>query len=334
MLVAMPYARSGALRVYYESIGRGPAVLLILGQGMSLESGWRTVERLSLSFRVLAFDHRDVGRSDRSPWPYAVAQMAGDAVAVLDAANEARAHAYGISLGGMVAQEIALRHRDRVGALVLGATTPGGPTAVPQDAQALTFFARAGGMGREEAEWAAVPYLYGERTRREHGDRIAEDIARSLSPTPDAGRLLTDTVTYLPDTFTYLHQMAAAAYHGTFNRLGQIAAPTLVVHGGRDRIQSPENARILAGLIPGAALTLWPEAGHLYVTDEPDADREVTRFLERHARALDGPQPPAGAGGALGAREHLDVGRRGTPETASASKRRAAASGPPGSGGR
>jgi 3-oxoadipate enol-lactonase len=276
----MPYARSGALRVYYESTGRGPAVLLILGQGMPLEAGWRTVERLSHSFRVLTFDHRDVGRSDRSPWPYVVAQMARDAIAVLDAANEQRAHVYGISLGGMVAQEIALGYSDRVGALVLGATTPGGPLAIPQDAQALTFFARAGAMGREEAEWAAVPYSYGERTRRRHGDRIAEDIARRLSHAPDS-------FAYASETFAYLHQVTAAAAHITFNRLTQIAAPTLVVHGAQDLIQSPENARILARSIRGADLTLWPEAGHIYVTDEPEADRDVARFLERHTGALD-----------------------------------------------
>jgi 3-oxoadipate enol-lactonase len=287
----MPYARSGSLRVYYESTGRGPAVLLVLGQGMSLETGWRTVETLSSSFRVLTFDHRDVGRSDRSPFPYVVAQMARDAIAVLDAANEPRAHLYGISLGGMVAQEIALGYRDRVGALVLGSTTAGGPLAIPQDPQALTFFARAGAMGREEAEWAAVPYSYGERTRRNHGDRIAEDIARRLSHE-------TSALAYVPDTFAYLHQVSAAAAHITFNRIAQIAAPTLVVHGAQDRIQAPENARILASSIRGAELTLWPEAGHLYVTDEPKADRAIAGFLERHAGVLDAREArwPGGGG--------------------------------------
>jgi pimeloyl-ACP methyl ester carboxylesterase len=281
----MPYAQSGALRVYYESTGRGPAVLLILGQGMPLESGWRTVERLSSSFRVLTFDHRDVGRSDRWPWPYFVTQMAGDAIAVLDAANESRAHVYGMSLGGMVAQELALGYRDRVGALVLGATTPGGPLAIPQDSQALTFFARAGAMGREEAEWAAVPYSYGERTRRDHGDRIAEDITRRLSHAPSGPASV-------PETFAYVHQVTAAAAHVTFNRLAHIAAPTLVVHGAQDRIQSPDNARTLAASIPGAELRLWPDAGHLYMTDEPEADREIAGFLERHAPALEGAAEP------------------------------------------
>jgi pimeloyl-ACP methyl ester carboxylesterase len=267
----MPFARSGVLRVYFESHGRGPVVLLILGQGMSMEAGWRTIELLSSQFRVLAFDNRDMGRSDRSAWPYLVAQMANDAVAVLDAAGESRAHVYGMSLGGMVAQEFALRHRNRVCALVLGATTPGGPRAIPQDPQVLTFFTRVGVMGAEEAAWAAVPYSYGERTRREHGDRIAEDIAHRMRHPPDA--------------LAYLHQVAAAASHSTYSRLGAIAAPTLVIHGGQDMLQSPHNGCVLADAIPGAELRLWPEAGHLYVTDEPEADREVARFLDRHSQS-------------------------------------------------
>jgi pimeloyl-ACP methyl ester carboxylesterase len=270
----MPFAHSGALRVYYESVGRGPAVLLILGQGMSVEAGWRTVERLATQFRVLTFDNRDMGRSDHSPWPYLVAQMANDAVAVLDAAGEARAHVYGISLGGMVAQELALRHRERVSGLVLGATTPGGPHAIPQDPQVLTFFTRVGAMSPEEAEWAAVPYSYGERTRRAYGHRIADDIERRLRHPPDA--------------LAYLHQVAAAAAHSTQARLGAIAAPTLVVHGWQDMLQSPHNARLLADAIPGAELRLWPHAGHMYITDEPEADCAVARFLERHSTARNG----------------------------------------------
>ena len=262
--------------MYYESVGRGPAVLLILGQGMSMEAGWRSVDRLASQFRVLVFDNRDMGRSDHSLWPYLVAEIANDAVAVLDAAGEARAHVYGMSLGGMVAQEIALRHSDRVCGLVLGATTPGGPRAIPQDRQVLTFFTRVGAMGPEEAAWAAVPYSYGERTRRVHGDRIGEDIARRMQHPPDA--------------VAYLHQVAAAASHSTLTRLGGITAPTLVVHGGQDMLQAPQNARVLAEAIPGAELRMWPEAGHLYVTDEPEADREIATFLERHS-----PSPAAHA---------------------------------------
>jgi pimeloyl-ACP methyl ester carboxylesterase len=265
----MPYARHGALRLYYETTGSGPAVLLIAGQAMTLAAWWRTVPVLARSFRVIAFDNRDIGRSDHSAVPYTVGQMADDAIAVLDAAGEERAHVYGISLGGMVAQELALRHPHRVDALVLGATTAGGTRTVLGDTEALGFFVRAGAMAAEEAEWAAVPYNHGETTRRLHGERIAEDIAHRLE--------------FPTDTLAYVHQSAAAASHGTIRRLHRISAPTLVVHGDSDVVIPPRNARVIADAIPGAELRLWPGAGHLFATDEPRADHDIARFLRRHS---------------------------------------------------
>jgi 3-oxoadipate enol-lactonase len=261
----MPLARNGSVELYWESAGHGPPVLLIAGQGMTLHGWWATVPVLARSFRVIVFDNRDTGRSSRVMFPYTVAQMADDAVAVLDSAGESRAHVYGISLGGSVAQEIALRHPERVHGLVLGASTPGVPRAVLPTPLALTFFARAGSMGPEEAEWAAVPYTYAVSTRRLHGHRIAENIARRLtSPI---------------DTLTYLHQAAAIATHSTCRRLRRITAPTLVVHGEQDMIVPPANGRLLAERIPEARLSIWPDAGHMYVIDQPRADREVAQYL-------------------------------------------------------
>jgi 3-oxoadipate enol-lactonase len=266
----LPFADRGPVRLYYESRGRGPAVLLVMGLGMTLTAWWRTVPVLSESFRVLAFDNRGIGRSASSALPYSVGDMADDAIAVLDAAGEDAAHVYGISLGGMVAQQVALRHPERLRALVLGATTPGGSHAIAPREPALSFFARAAAMGPEETVWASVPYIYAERTRRRHADRIAQDIARRL-------RFPTDPV-------AYGRQLAAAVGHTTAGRLDRIAAPTLVVHGEEDPVVPADNARVIASCIPGAELRLWPNAGHFYPTDEPRADREIARFLERHSQ--------------------------------------------------
>lgn len=272
----MPVARNGSVKLEWESTGEGPPVLLIAGQGMTRAGWWSTAPVLARSFRVITFDNRDTGNSSRMPWPYSVTQMADDAIAVLDAAREERAHVYGISLGGMVAQAMALRHPERVRALVLGATSAGGPSAALPGTLAMTFFARAGAMGSEEAEWAAVPYTYAEGTRRHHADRIAENIARRVgSPA---------------DTLAYLYQAAAVAAHNTLERLGQITAPTLVVHGQEDIAMPPANAVLLAERIPGAQLKLRPGAGHMYFIDDPRVDREIARFLLRHSASTPAPE--------------------------------------------
>ena len=259
-------ARRGEVGLHYESTGNGPPVLLVMGLGMNATGWWRTVPVLAgAGLRVLAFDNRGGGRSDRPPGPYTVAGMADDCAAVLDATGEASAHVYGISLGGMIAQELALRHPARVRSLVLGATTPGGDRAVGADPEVLAFFLRRAEMPAEEAVWASVPYNYGPATRVEQPARIGEDIVQRLrfpiEPEP------------------YVAQLQAALGHDAHQRLGAISAPTLVVHGEADVMVPPGNARLLAEAIPGAELSLWPGAGHLYPTDEPRADAAVAEFL-------------------------------------------------------
>jgi pimeloyl-ACP methyl ester carboxylesterase len=271
----MPFARNGTVKLYWESVGEGPAVLLVAGRGMTVDGWWATIPVLARSFRVITFDNRDTGRSSRMLWPYSVAQMAEDAVAVLDAAGEQRAHVYGISLGSLVAQEVALRHPDRVEALVLGASSAGGFAAYMPTSFVETFFARAGAMTLEEADWATVAFTYAEKTRRLHPERIFTDIAhRASSPL---------------QPLESLRQAVAVAAHDAYERLNQVAAPTLVVHGEQDHVIPPANALVLADQIPGAQLQLWPDAGHMYIIDEPKADREIARFLLHHSAVSPAP---------------------------------------------
>jgi 3-oxoadipate enol-lactonase len=241
-------------------------VLLVMGLGMNATGWWRTVPVLAeAGLRVLTFDNRGVGRSGRPAGPYSVEMMADDAVAVLDAAGIDRSHVYGISLGGMIAQEIALRHPARVQRLVLGATTPGGARSTPAPAETLAFFQRRGDMPAEEAAWASVPYNYAPGTRAEHGDRIAQDVAQRLR--------------YPIEPEPYKAQLAAAFGHDAHERLRGLAMATLVVHGIEDVMVPPDNGRLLAQLIPDARLAEFPGAAHLYPTDEPAVDREVAAFL-------------------------------------------------------
>ena len=210
--------------------------------------------------------------------------MAGDAVAVLDAAGEERAHVYGISLGGMVAQEVALRHADRVRALVLGATTPGGlrrPVA-PRGPRLH------GGRGRH----AATRRRSGPRSRSSTRSPRAAGTGGGSPRTSPGGRRSR------PGIVAYSQQLAAAAGHTTLDRLDRIAAPTLVIHGEQDGIVPPENARLIADAIPGAELELRRAAGHLYPTDDPRMDRRVRRFLLRHTPERGGPRAAAARLGA------------------------------------
>jgi pimeloyl-ACP methyl ester carboxylesterase len=262
----MSFAERDGVRLYWEQDGSGDPVLLIMGLGMNATGWWRTIPVLAgAGLRVLAFDNRGVGRSDRPPGPYSVPMLADDAVAILDAAGEDRAHVYGISLGGMIAQEVVLRHPERVRALVLGATWGGGDMTVPAGEDTLAFFRRRGEMPAEEAVWASVPYNYSPRTRREHGERIAEDIAQRLR--------------YPVESAPYLAQLEAAMGHDAGSRLPSIAAPTLIVQGEADVMVPPANGERLAAAIPGAEHRTWPDTAHLFFTDEPEVDRYVAEWL-------------------------------------------------------
>jgi len=253
-------------QLYWESTGEGEPVLLVMGLGLSGGAWWRTVDSLSRDFRVITFDNRGVGRSRGLTPAYTTEALADDAVAVLDALEITRANVYGLSLGGMVAQQIALRHPRRVRSLVLGATTPGGRRAKTADQEVMSFFFNRDQRPREEAAWASVAYNYGRRCREQHSDRIAEDIRRRLA--------------HAFDEDAYKAQLMAAALHNCTSRLHRIKAPALVVHGEDDRVVPVDNARLIASRLPDGRLHLLEGTGHLYTTEAPEADAEVARFFE------------------------------------------------------
>jgi 3-oxoadipate enol-lactonase len=258
-------ALDGRTRLYWEHTGDGPPVLLIHGLGLSGGAWWRTVDTLAPTMRVITFDNRGIGRSESLMPAYTTEAMADDAIAVLDDLGVEEAHIYGISLGGMVAQQVALRHPRRVKSLILGATQPGGRRAVRADDEVMTFFRRRSTMDMEEAAWASVPYNYGPRAREEHVDRIADDIERRMiNPFNEQA---------------YRAQLFAAALHNCYGRLDRIRVPTLVVHGEHDRVIPVDNARLMAERIPGSRLRILPEAGHLYPTEEPAVDDSIASFV-------------------------------------------------------
>jgi pimeloyl-ACP methyl ester carboxylesterase len=191
--------------------------------------------------------------------------MADDVISIVDDLSIDRIHVYGFSLGGMVAQQVALRYPDRVRALVLGGTHSGGRHTEYPDAEVLDFFRRRARMESRRAAWESVPYNYSPRACAEQADRIAEDIERRLR-NPFNER-------------AYRAQLLAASLHNCYGRLDRIRAPTLVVHGKRDRVIPVANAHATAHRVPGAELKILDNAGHLYTTEEPTVDEAIGAFF-------------------------------------------------------
>jgi pimeloyl-ACP methyl ester carboxylesterase len=240
-------------------------LLLIMGLGATLDWWWRLIPILSARFRTIVYDNRGVGRSDVPPGPYAIPAMAEDALAVMDAAGMTSAHVFGASMGGMIAQELALNHSSRVRSLILGCTACGGRHAVPASREVSVAMGARATMTREEALWAMAPYIFDAGTPHE---RVAEDIAVRLAAT-----VANDG---------YFAQLAGIrAWSGSHDRLTGITMPTLVIHGETDELVPPQNGRIIAKAIPGARLVMIPHASHIFFTDQLQASSDaLLSFLE------------------------------------------------------
>ncbi|MGA2855390.1 MAG: alpha/beta fold hydrolase [Candidatus Sulfotelmatobacter sp.] len=259
----MPFANNQGTKIYWDEQGTGAPILLIMGLGYPSAMWHRTRPGLSASYRTIALDNRGAGESDVPPGPYSIALMASDAAAVLDAAGVPSAHVFGVSMGGMIAQEFALQYPERVRSLILGCTAAGGPNAPRAEPAALDMLRAVSMMPPEQAAEAAVPFIYNSGTPRR---LIDEDIAQRRP--------------WLPRSAGYLGQLQAILTWGSFSRLTQIAAPTLVIHGKMDRLVPPGNGEMIAARIPGAQLVLLERAGHLFSTDQPEAaQRAIFEFL-------------------------------------------------------
>jgi pimeloyl-ACP methyl ester carboxylesterase len=280
------YARSGELRIAYDLRGklhwRRPWLVLIQGLGLD-RSGWGPMLRkLRRHFRLVLVDNRGSGRSGLPAASFDVADMAADVVAVLDAAGIRRAHVMGASLGGMVAQELAIDHPERVDDLVLMSTTPGWPFAYPMPAASLRLLAAADGMTREVALRRHVENALSVRGgERESGlaDRLVELQRSRLAP---------------PGVW-HAQASAGARYSGLL-RQTRIRARTLVLQGAADTVVDPRNGRLLASRIPGAQLVIFPELGHLLFWQEPDNVADVVTLFLQAGGESSGSAPTAGPG--------------------------------------
>jgi len=260
----VPFATHGP-RLYYERQGAGEPLLLITGFTISAAVFEPIVEMYAEHFDVITYDNRWSGRSPKPLRLTSVPELADDAARLLDSLGVESAHVYGLSMGAMIAQELALRHPEKVLGLILGGGTPGGPRAV------LPYLDELGGilahaatnMPRERFPWIGA-FLFSDRFRRENPDRVRE--------------LVPLFVRHFSPPWGINAHWWATVFHDTVSRLGEIQAPTLVMHGGEDGMAPIGVGELLADRIPDAELALVPGAGHAYPLEQPEESLRI--FLE------------------------------------------------------
>jgi pimeloyl-ACP methyl ester carboxylesterase len=267
----MPEAQIENLKLHYDIHGSGDPLLMVMGLGSSSAS-WHPalIEQLARSFRVITYDNRGTGLSDKPDIPYSLEMFANDAVGLLDVLGLDRVHLFGVSMGGMIAQEIALRHALRLQTLTLGCTTFGGKNAVPPPAESIKLLtAPRAGASEEEIIRRGWPLAFTSNFIKYHRDELEAAIPRLLvHPTP---------------VFAYKRHLTATYGLKTYDRLPEIRTPTLVITGAEDVLIPAKNSEILAQRIPGAKLHIIPDVGHAFFNEARDKFVEAfVPFVQAH----------------------------------------------------
>jgi 3-oxoadipate enol-lactonase len=263
----MPTAKLLTIELYYERAGAGPPLLFISGTGGDLRVKPNVLDGpLPKAFDLAAYDQRGLGRSAKPDIDYSMADYADDAAQLIDGLDWASAKVIGVSFGGMVAQELALRHPAKVERLVLACTSPGGAGGASypfHEIQHLTGQARARHLipisdTRRDAAWAAAnPEQYAEFVAMGAADPYAGEAGREMGAR---------------------RQLEARALHDTWARLDQIDCPVFIAAGRHDGIALPETQTRMAGRIPGAELRFF-EGGHLFMLQDRTALPAMIEFL-------------------------------------------------------
>ncbi len=263
----MPHARVDGISIYYEEHGSGTPLLLVMGFTANATAWEPVLPALSSRYRVIAFDNRGAGRSDAPEAAYTMAELADDALGLLTQLGIERAHVYGVSMGGMIAQHIALRAPQRVLSAVLGCTSPGGEHAISAPEPVIEALLGAATLPIEQAFDRTLPILYSDAFAAAHRDELYQRALKNASlRASEAG---------------VKGQAAAIQGHDTFDRLPEIAMPALVLHGDADQLVPAANGRLLAERIPDARLMLYPGARHAYhVEFAEQSAADVLAFLD------------------------------------------------------
>ncbi len=265
----MPFVKTARLTHYVEQAGSGPSLLVLNGSGADLRQKPNIMDSpLSAAFHLTCHDQRGLGQTEKPETPYTMADYADDAVALMDALALDKPMVLGISFGGMVGQELAIRHPDRVSRLALWCTSSGGDGGASYPLHTLSHL-------DDEAHLHAMIKL---------NDARLDD--KFIADNPDfvaMARARRDLSAYQDEPLWAegrSAQLAARARHDCWSRLAHITCPTFLGGGTYDNIATPDNMRALNDRIAHSTLTFY-EGGHLFMLQDPKAFRDVQAFFEK-----------------------------------------------------
>lgn len=262
----MPYAISGDVKIYYEVKGSGPPLLLIEGLGYASWMWIMQVDDLSKDHKLIIFDNRGVGKSDKPNYPYTMDMFADDAKVVLREANIAAAHILGVSMGGMIAQKFALKYPEMVKSLILVSTHHGGPEIEPIPKETLqAMFGEPPPNIRTEKELYMYKMSYAfSREWFESNNETVERLIELRLQEPQPWE-------------AYMNQAYATVSFNASSELPRIRAPTLIVHGDADRVVPVANAFKLHSKLKNSSLVIFRGAGHLLIVERASEFNNVVR---------------------------------------------------------
>lgn len=264
----MAYCDINGCNYYYEMVGQGEPLVMIRGLGSNSDHWYLQLPVLNKHYRVLVFDNRGIAKTSDVDGPYSIRGMAEDTIGLMDAVGFEKAHIFSLSMGGMIAQEIALSYPQRVKGLILCVTHCGGVKQVPPAEEITNIFNAMIQEGTDEAKRAAAAVLFAPETLEKRPELAVQYAEISLRQ-PVPAEMLTK-------------QRNAVQEFDAWDRLPQITASTLVLGAEQDVLIPPENSKILADRIPNAELVIVKGGGHQILIEQADAcNQAVLSFLKK-----------------------------------------------------